>query len=374
MIATMHTSDATNSTNESGLEAPGHELAFSTAGADTADVKPDDQSAPEPQPDAGSEEPSRPDTADSESSLSTAPDEQQTAQDTQVDADAGNEDKDPNSSTETNTVEQLQGAADAEAPSSNPASFFHRESHGDGVLGLQDPSQDHRIFTSQASPERSHNVWQSDVYTNDGSYAWQMPPGIIRPGISAPLMGRRNNELSPGDAFERDGTLTHSAPSSVFPHAPQQVVERLPPSLHHQSESPLSSGGEDSDDGRSDVGRSGKASSSKLITPSWPPKDDAKLLHAHKLETEAEEQDEDESHLDEDESVVSGSVSKHSTSKHPTGKGMKTRHKTTDEQLEQLEEFFEKNRNPTGAVRQQLAEQLKMPERSVQIWFQNRRV
>lgn len=54
-------------------------------------------------------------------------------------------------------------------------------------------------------------------------------------------------------------------------------------------------------------------------------------------------------------------------------RGRKKRNKCTPEQLRSLEAFFEKNRNPTGRVRHELSRRLRMPERSVQVWFQNRR-
>lgn len=54
-------------------------------------------------------------------------------------------------------------------------------------------------------------------------------------------------------------------------------------------------------------------------------------------------------------------------------RGRKKRNKCTPEQLHSLEAFFEKNRNPTGRIRLELSRKLRMPERSVQVWFQNRR-
>lgn len=51
---------------------------------------------------------------------------------------------------------------------------------------------------------------------------------------------------------------------------------------------------------------------------------------------------------------------------------MRPRHKCSPEQLEQLQAFFDSNRNPKGKVREELAARLGMPERSVQIWFQNK--
>ncbi len=54
-------------------------------------------------------------------------------------------------------------------------------------------------------------------------------------------------------------------------------------------------------------------------------------------------------------------------------RGRKKRNKCTPEQLRSLEAFFEKNRNPTGRIRLELSRKLRMPERSVQVWFQNRR-
>ncbi|KAJ1036616.1 hypothetical protein NDA13_000147 [Ustilago tritici] len=54
-------------------------------------------------------------------------------------------------------------------------------------------------------------------------------------------------------------------------------------------------------------------------------------------------------------------------------RGRKKRNKCTPDQLRSLEAFFEKNRNPTGRIRHELSRRLRMPERSVQVWFQNRR-
>ncbi|KAJ1025930.1 hypothetical protein NDA16_002556 [Ustilago loliicola] len=54
-------------------------------------------------------------------------------------------------------------------------------------------------------------------------------------------------------------------------------------------------------------------------------------------------------------------------------RGRKKRNKCTPDQLRSLEAFFEKNRNPTGRIRHELSRKLRMPERSVQVWFQNRR-
>ncbi|KAK0554440.1 hypothetical protein OC845_000701 [Tilletia horrida] len=60
---------------------------------------------------------------------------------------------------------------------------------------------------------------------------------------------------------------------------------------------------------------------------------------------------------------------------HPVSRGMpkKKRNKCTNEQLEALEEFFATNRNPTGRIREELSKRIRMPERSVQVWFQNKR-
>lgn len=51
----------------------------------------------------------------------------------------------------------------------------------------------------------------------------------------------------------------------------------------------------------------------------------------------------------------------------------KKRNKCSPEQYRQLEAFFAKNRNPTGKVREELSKRIQMPERSVQVWFQNKR-
>ncbi|KAI8366911.1 hypothetical protein BD560DRAFT_400483 [Blakeslea trispora] len=49
------------------------------------------------------------------------------------------------------------------------------------------------------------------------------------------------------------------------------------------------------------------------------------------------------------------------------------RTRTSPEQLAVLEKSFSMNPSPNNRVREQLAHQLGMPERSIQIWFQNRR-
>ncbi|ORY93373.1 hypothetical protein BCR43DRAFT_496814 [Syncephalastrum racemosum] len=49
------------------------------------------------------------------------------------------------------------------------------------------------------------------------------------------------------------------------------------------------------------------------------------------------------------------------------------RTRTTPEQLSVLEKTFSANPSPNGRVREQLSKQLGMTERSIQIWFQNRR-
>lgn len=48
------------------------------------------------------------------------------------------------------------------------------------------------------------------------------------------------------------------------------------------------------------------------------------------------------------------------------------RQRATQEQLSTLEIEFNKNPTPTAAVREQIARDINMTERSVQIWFQNR--
>lgn len=51
----------------------------------------------------------------------------------------------------------------------------------------------------------------------------------------------------------------------------------------------------------------------------------------------------------------------------------KKRTRVTPGQLAILEETFSMTATPDSKLRKQLAERLKMPERSIQIWFQNRR-
>lgn len=48
------------------------------------------------------------------------------------------------------------------------------------------------------------------------------------------------------------------------------------------------------------------------------------------------------------------------------------RQRATADQLTTLEVEFNKNPTPTATVREKIADQINMTERSVQIWFQNR--
>jgi hypothetical protein len=48
------------------------------------------------------------------------------------------------------------------------------------------------------------------------------------------------------------------------------------------------------------------------------------------------------------------------------------RQRATQDQLVTLELEFAKNATPTAAVRERIAQEINMTERSVQIWFQNR--
>lgn len=79
----------------------------------------------------------------------------------------------------------------------------------------------------------------------------------------------------------------------------------------------------------------------------------------------------DDSYEDSTDSDLPPEKRKLSAAFRPRGK--KKRNKCTPEQLRSLEAFFDKNRNPTGRIRQELSRKLRMPERSVQVWFQNRR-
>jgi hypothetical protein len=48
------------------------------------------------------------------------------------------------------------------------------------------------------------------------------------------------------------------------------------------------------------------------------------------------------------------------------------RQRATQDQLMTLEREFNKNPTPTAMVRERIADEISMTERSVQIWFQNR--
>lgn len=74
-----------------------------------------------------------------------------------------------------------------------------------------------------------------------------------------------------------------------------------------------------------------------------------------------------------------GSATTASTSRRPARKSTLTqqqknqkRQRATQDQLITLEVEFNKNPTPTAAVRERIAQDISMTERSVQIWFQNR--
>lgn len=73
------------------------------------------------------------------------------------------------------------------------------------------------------------------------------------------------------------------------------------------------------------------------------------------------------------------SASHNASSKRPPRKSTLTqqqknqkRQRATQDQLTTLEVEFNKNPTPTANVRERIAEEINMTERSVQIWFQNR--
>lgn len=77
----------------------------------------------------------------------------------------------------------------------------------------------------------------------------------------------------------------------------------------------------------------------------------------------------------------SSSGGNHSHSKRPPRKSTLTqqqknqkRQRATQDQLNILEVEFNKNPTPTASVRDRIADEINMTERSVQIWFQNRYV
>lgn len=78
-------------------------------------------------------------------------------------------------------------------------------------------------------------------------------------------------------------------------------------------------------------------------------------------------------------SATSASHHGTSASKRPPRKSTLTqqqknqkRQRATQDQLTTLEMEFNKNPTPTANVRERIAEEINMTERSVQIWFQNR--
>jgi hypothetical protein len=80
-------------------------------------------------------------------------------------------------------------------------------------------------------------------------------------------------------------------------------------------------------------------------------------------------------------STTSNGQSNNNQSRRPPRKSTLTqqqknqkRQRATQDQLTTLEVEFNKNPTPTAQVRERIADEINMTERSVQIWFQNRRV
>lgn len=76
---------------------------------------------------------------------------------------------------------------------------------------------------------------------------------------------------------------------------------------------------------------------------------------------------------------AAGSTPQSSASRRPPRKSTLTqqqknqkRQRATQDQLTTLEMEFNKNPTPAAPVRERIAEEINMTERSVQIWFQNR--
>src|SRR6478735_9769143 len=61
------------------------------------------------------------------------------------------------------------------------------------------------------------------------------------------------------------------------------------------------------------------------------------------------------------------------TNSNSNSQPVRKRTRATADQLSVLEDTFAVNVSPNSKLRKQLAEQLQMSERSIQIWFQNRR-
>ena len=57
---------------------------------------------------------------------------------------------------------------------------------------------------------------------------------------------------------------------------------------------------------------------------------------------------------------------------HEKAKEKKKRSRVTPAQLAQLEQFFATDRSPTATRRKEISQELGMPERQTQLWFQNR--
>ncbi|EPQ29588.1 uncharacterized protein PFL1_02807 [Pseudozyma flocculosa PF-1] len=126
-------------------------------------------------------------------------------------------------------------------------------------------------------------------------------------------------------------------------------------------------------DGNRDASRSTSVAATS-IAGTLSPRGRSQLTHpseASSSHDKGKAKDGDEDEYEESSSESEPGRRKTSAAFRPRGR--KKRNKCSPEQLESLEAFFAKNRNPTGKVREELSKRLRMPERSVQVWFQNRR-
>lgn len=134
----------------------------------------------------------------------------------------------------------------------------------------------------------------------------------------------------------------------------------------------------------------GRAPPDAVQTPS-----DVLLKDEGDVKDESDIKDEDESDIFDDDDALkiekrdsspsdsqvtpSESASGHNGSKRTTRKSTLTqqqknqkRQRATQDQLNTLEVEFSRNPTPNAAVRERIATEINMTERSVQIWFQNR--
>lgn len=246
------------------------------------------------------------------------------------------------------------------------------------LQGRSSPSMDvmmHR--TSHQDLHRLDSMCASGSFADQredisGSYNHNVFPMYWSGQEDSSSLGSAPPQTSPASGYHHQQFWDETAPvqsgTSYYEQIPHSTAFSLPYGYDsHQ----VNSLGLKGDTGLS-VGLSGELNLGEGVRREQKPFDVADGLDlVENLNFKADSGADNDSYEDSTDSDLPPEKKKLSAAFRPRGR--KKRNKCTPDQLRNLETFFEKNRNPTGRIRHELSKKLRMPERSVQVWFQNRR-